>query len=520
MVQFSAAESYWQYLHTSVGPLDATLRSRLTDQLNQTHWDNPQSALDGNNIAVIALIEADRCDDLATRSLYLETALAALNEGPNHPLCQAHLALLHSLTGNSTVATQLAFSTLLATLQLADVTATPLPPGLVYLPIHPQSGGPEILATILQADQGHQQALLLLTEVLRRSQLIFYNATGLRLLTLAAQVFPQSATILLKQGISSIVCQQWEGLLSLHRARQLAPQDARILQALYLAYGDLGQPETANFWLTTARQQAIAQPDPLNWQWLGPHDHAFTYLPFDEQLHLTVEASFRSIVTSVLLAEGDWFEQELEFWRHQIQPGMTIIDVGANVGVYTFSAARRVGETGRVLAVEPFSGCVQCLQETRRINHLPWVTVCAGAASDRQGTAQLALRSASELNEVIVGEGDGSGNSESVACFTLDSLVVTEHLDRVDFLKIDAEGHELAVLKGSDRILTEFKPVILYENIAGRQGSNLPVAEYLQAQEYRLFRYQPYLRQLMAIESREALHDALNIIALPAHKTS
>jgi ribosomal protein L11 methylase PrmA len=62
----------------------------------------------------------------------------------------------------------------------------------------------------------------------------------------------------------------------------------------------------------------------------------------------------RSIVTSVLIAEGDWFEKEMEFWRNWVKPGMTVIDVGANVGVYTFSAAVKVGSEGCVLAVDLF----------------------------------------------------------------------------------------------------------------------------------------------------------------------
>jgi FkbM family methyltransferase len=515
MVQFSAADCYWQYLQALGVNLEDAMRSRVTTILQQTHWDTPQVAADCNNIAVIALIEADQCDDLATRSLYLEAALEVLNEGTTHPLCQAHLALLHSLMGNLTLATSIAFSCFIETLQAVALADPSLSAGLVYLPTHPQLATSQaILTEILQADQGYPQALSLLAEVLRRSQPIFYNPTGLRLLTLATQVLPRSAPILLKQGISSLVCQQWEGLHALHRARQIAPQDPRILQALYLAYRDLDDSETAQFWLTTARLQPLVATDRLNWQWTEAIAQPFTYVPFDQTLHLTVEASFRSIVTSVLVAEGDWFETELEFWRNQIQPGMTVIDVGANVGVYAFSAARQVGSTGRVLAVEPFAGCVQCLQETCRINALPWVTVCPGAASDRNGTAKLALQAASELNEVIIGETDPEGNFAEVDCFTLDSLVEKAHLDRVDFLKIDAEGHELQVLQGSDYILSTFRPVILYENIAGQQGSNRPVAEYLQAKGYRLFRYQPYVQQLIAIESLDDLAGNLNLLAI------
>jgi FkbM family methyltransferase len=239
-------------------------------------------------------------------------------------------------------------------------------------------------------------------------------------------------------------------------------------------------------------------------------------------LKLAVEPSFRSIVTSVLLAEGDWFEAEMEFWRSQLQPGMMVIDVGANVGVYTFSAAQKVGATGRVLAVEPFSGCVRCMEETCRVNQLDWVEVCAGAASDRNGTIRLALQSASELNEVITDDSQPlkPGTYEEVPCFTLDSLIEQESLSRVDWLKIDAEGHEMQVLKGCGRLLHDFKPGILYENIAGTKADNQPVAEFLIAQGYELFRYQPHVATLIKISSSEDFQRLLNIIAVPSDKVA
>jgi FkbM family methyltransferase len=200
---------------------------------------------------------------------------------------------------------------------------------------------------------------------------------------------------------------------------------------------------------------------------------------------------------------------------------MTVIDVGANVGVYTFSAAQRVGPRGRVLAVEPFSRCLRCLEETCRINELDWVQICGGAASDRIGTARLQLYTASELNEIITGDVEEPvhGSFEEVPCFTLDSLVEQENVNRVDYLKIDAEGHEMSVLIGSEKILSEFFPIILYENIASSKGSNLPVAEYLKSKGYKLFRYQPYAQELIPINSSDELEGNLNVIAVPDSKT-
>jgi FkbM family methyltransferase len=487
----------------------------------QTNWDDPQTPLDCNNNAVIALIEAEQTDDRALRSMYLETAIALLSPvAADHPLCAAHLAVVHSLLGDPQSSTELAFPTFLTALNLTNDPTAPLSPGMVYLPRAWQHPGHLLgwhLSVFLKPENASQQAVLLLGAILCQAQFIFYNSTGLRFLHLAAQLFPDSAWINLKLGISSLLNAQWEGLLYLHRAQTLQPQNSTILQALYLAYSDLQQPAIAAEWRAKAssiQKQANAQP----WDSIEQGDRPFTYLPIASML-LAAEPSFRSIVTSVLLAEGQWFEREMEFWHDHIQTGMTVLDVGANVGVYTWAAAERVGATGRVLAVEPFTGCVQCLQETRRVNHMDWVTICHGAASDRDGTVRLALHGASELNEVISAESEielDSTQFETVPCFTLDTLITQKQLHQVDLLKIDAEGHEIQVLKGCDRLLREFAPVILYENIAKGQQDNFPVAEFLLNQGYQLFRYQPYIKQLLPIATTADLQGSLNIIALPA----
>jgi FkbM family methyltransferase len=522
---------YWHYLHQVCPTLDIQTLSTLSRDLAAINWDEPESALDLNNFAVLALIEAEQTEDPALRSMHLEMALEALEQAitlqPSHPLCFAHFALVRHLIGEDVEAIQLAFPLLMELLQPAFQGSAPLPLGLVYLPkqtVH--------LSTLLQAHEGHSQALLLTVEVLWRSQMVFYSSGGLRFLQLAVQVLPASALLHRQLGLAKLINHQWEGLWDLQRASQLAP-DAATLQALYLTYRELQSQEIAQFWLEKARScagDALVNPSAAEWQWATlPMDSPFTYVPTADAVLLAVDPSFRSIVTSVLLAEGDWFEAEMEFWRQQIQPGMTVIDVGANVGVYTFSASRQVGPSGRVLAVEPFSSCVRCLEETRRVNELNWVTVCAGAASDRPGTARLSLHSSSELNEVVREEASDrasdqsqleqghpeQGNFEEIRCFTLNDLAAEHQLQRIDWLKIDAEGHETQVLAGSDRLLSQFAPGILYENIAGSSGSNTPVAELLQARGYQLFRYQPYLGTLIPIQAIEELQGKLNIIALP-----
>ncbi|MEG5081485.1 FkbM family methyltransferase [Microcoleus sp. AT8-B4] len=523
----SPVDCYLEYIKTNCPTLDLNTQLRVKSSLESTSWDNPVSAADLNNFAVVALIQAERCPDLSVKELYFNMALEALNRGVElreHPLCTAHLAVVLAMTGEILESSQISLASFIDTLHYADSSVDKILPAIVYLPAKDnilRSYRNENITQIIQAKEGYTQAVMLLSEVLCRSLLVSYNTRGLFIKNLASQVFPDSISINLTLGVSSLINNLWEGLLYLHRARQKAPDSAPILQALYLAYKNLEQTEKANYWLNHARNLCNNRPPSLDWRWTELKlESYFTYVPFEGQILLAVESNFRSYATGVLISEGDWFEKEMEFWRNSIQPGMTIIDVGANVGVYTFSAARRVGSKGRVLAVEPFSSCVRCLQESCKIGNFDWVKVCAGAASDREGKARLSLSLASELNKIVVGESAEKmepGTFEDVTCFTLDSLIEQENLSTVDFIKIDAEGHELSVLTGSDKILSEFSPTILYENTDVGQRSNLAAADYLRGRGYRLFIYQPYLQKLLPVESAEDLQGNLNVIALPSH---
>lgn len=527
----SSNDTYLQYIQKVLPAISADTLSQITVLLANTSWDNPNSSADWNNLAVVALIEAEQCsDNLDMRSVYLEMAFEALNNGleiDRHPIFAAHIALIHSILGEKPKAMQIAVNAALSTLQAAYTTSENHPPYLICILGQHQNiadNDKKKIEALFKADNSYLQALLLLGEIISRSQIAFYTAASRRFLYIATQLLPNSVEIALKLGISSLMAGEAEGLLYLHQARNLTPDYAPTLQALYLAYRDLNEIEVANYWqAVSSKFYQLNSPSP-EWQWTQlPGNSLFTYVPFDDELIMAVEPSLRSIATSVLITEQDWFEKEMEFWRNSIKPGMTVIDIGANVGVYTFSAALQVGSEGRVLAVEPFSGCVRCLQETCRINQLSWVKVCAGAASDRNGTVKLLLHSANEMNQVVSSfqaENMPSGSFEEATCFTLDSLIEQEKIEKVDFIKIDAEGHEMAVLAGSQKLLTHYAPVILYENIAGSQGSNIEVAQYLISIGYSLFYYQPYIQKLIPVNSDSDFQEQLNFIALPPDKIS
>ncbi len=480
-------EQYLAKLGVKVMPL---MQQTIATIVNGTDWDEPETPYDFNNIAVIALVEATISDELSLRTLYLETAFDAIENAGDFPLAIAHGSIIRTLLGQTEAAQEAAFSTLIQSL----TDFGPDSQGLVFLPASLAIDPHLAIIRLLTAPNSTQQAVLLSAIGLIQSQTIFYNSTGQRFLNLASKFFPESPHISLRQGITFLMGGILDGWVDLHQAVAKSTEDSNILARSQLAI-------------------EIAQRDFQRDFGVNSPDLPTITIPFDG-LQLAIEPSLRSIVTGVLLGAEDWFETEMEFWRSKLQTGMTVIDVGANAGVYTFSAAQKVGKTGTVIAIEPFAGCVNLLQETCRINELPQVKVCHGAASDRPGKSKLSLKASSELNE-LSDRDLPEGTYEEVICFTLDSLIETYQLDRIDYLKIDAEGHEVPVLQGSDRILGEFRPVILYENIAGSQGSNLPVAELLISKGYDLFTYQPFLQQLIPVLELTALQGSLNVIAVP-----
>jgi FkbM family methyltransferase len=515
------SDRYLEYILNHYPDVDVSILSSVEAIFEGTNWDEPQTSLDWNNLAVMDLIEAEISDELESRSRLIQNAMEKLERGftiDQSSHCAAHYMIVQNMLGKSNH--QLGLNT---AVNILHPDYKNISMGLVYMP--PSVRGSLEFDLILSAENGFKQSLILLAEVIRRSQFVFYNSSGVRFLSLANQVFSQSPDTRLTLGVAELMGGQVEGIMNLHQARQIAPAYAPILQALYLGYRDAGDLNNANYWLNVARNICLEEGgDLVEWQWTKLNvDSEITYVAFDQDLVLAVEPSFRSIVTGVLVAQGDWFEREIEFWRNGIQAGMTVIDVGANAGVYTFSAAKRVGSNGFVISVEPFSQCVNYLNETCRVNQIDWVKVCAGAASNRNGKAKLSLSSASELNELISdddGQARDASTFEEVDCFTLDSLIEKYGVSRVDFLKIDAEGHELQVLKGSDRLLSKFAPIILYENIAGSHGSNLPVADYLRSIGYQLFCYQSYLQNLIPVDINSDFQGSLNLIALPQMKSN
>jgi FkbM family methyltransferase len=177
---------------------------------------------------------------------------------------------------------------------------------------------------------------------------------------------------------------------------------------------------------------------------------------------LVVPASLASITTYVLLEQEEWFEKESTFLLRWLRPGMTVIDIGANLGVYSLPLARRVGPHGHVFAYEPASEPRTMLERSRGVNRADNLHVIAAAASDSPREGHLVLGASSELNSL-----EGSGPGETVRITSLDAEDGTRGWSSVDFIKIDAEGEEDRILDGGKVFFDRHSPLVMFEIKAG-----------------------------------------------------
>jgi len=240
-----------------------------------------------------------------------------------------------------------------------------------------------------------------------------------------------------------------------------------------------------------------------------------------EGYKLRLEPDLKSIVTFVLLAQDRWFESEIELCRQILKPGMNAIDVGANVGVYTFLFARCVGESGKVYAIEPTPGCLQCLRATVAQNQLdPSVQVVEAAVGEESREVYLVCEGASVFNRIVTDPMSVVEETKPVQQITLDELWISEGSPDIDLLKVDAEGAEVPVLKGGRKLIETCSPVILFENQNVGQFSGLESAKLLAELGYLIYVYNPMIQDLSTVQASVQLPTALNLVAVHPRRFS
>ncbi len=162
------------------------------------------------------------------------------------------------------------------------------------------------------------------------------------------------------------------------------------------------------------------------------------------------------------------FDRWLYLWLHRlglmgraervalesmVRSGHTLVDVGANLGLYTVLLSRRVGPSGRVIAFEPDPDLFQLLEQSCQLNG------CVNVEAHNLGLGSRPARL--PMRKMILNSGDNTLGQEGSKWFRHEVLIEVVSLDefipglRADLIKIDVQGWEFEVVRGMQRTLAD-----------------------------------------------------------------
>jgi FkbM family methyltransferase len=169
--------------------------------------------------------------------------------------------------------------------------------------------------------------------------------------------------------------------------------------------------------------------------------------------------------------------------RDRVQPGATVLDIGANIGAHTLGLARSVGASGCVHAFEPTDFAVAKLRRNLALNpelekrvrvHQTMLAAYPSAPIQQEIYSSWPLSGGADVHPKHRGRLSTTNHARTD---TLDAFAEREGISRVDLIKIDVDGHEYPVLLGGSNLLNRCQPVIVMEvspYVHEEEGSSFP----------------------------------------------
>lgn len=151
-------------------------------------------------------------------------------------------------------------------------------------------------------------------------------------------------------------------------------------------------------------------------------------------------------------------EFETKFVERIIKKGDIVIDVGAHMGYYSLLFAKLVGKEGKIFAFEPDPKNFSRAEKNIKLNNYTNVLLTQKAVSDKTGDATLYLGDLSGGNSIM----STKENQKKISIKSVKLDDFFEHGEKkIDFVKLDAEGFEYAIIHGMESILSQNKELVL-----------------------------------------------------------
>lgn len=161
---------------------------------------------------------------------------------------------------------------------------------------------------------------------------------------------------------------------------------------------------------------------------------------------------------------ADYEADNFQFLKENCKPANTVLDIGAHIGVFAVAAAKYVTGAGKVFAFEPTPSTNKLLQKTIQFNNLANVVFARNEAIGKETgktTFYISDTEGDNSNTLISYLDDRKIHKLEVNVTSVDTFVEEMKIDKTGFLKIDAEGAELDVMKGAIKTLQQHRPACI-----------------------------------------------------------
>jgi len=209
------------------------------------------------------------------------------------------------------------------------------------------------------------------------------------------------------------------------------------------------------------------------------------------------------------LALGCYGWYELDFFERMLRPGFSVLDIGANIGLYSAVSAGAVGPAGTVFAIEPDRCNCDFLRRTIGLNGFTNVHITQAAASDSTCPGRLFLSSDNKADHRIFDSADGREHVP-VDLTTIDDFVAARGIARVDVVKMDIQGAEPRAFAGMRRTLEANRDVrVVMEfwpwGIVQGGGDARGLLADIRAMGFRIYELDDRVRRAVEVTDDEAL---------------
>jgi FkbM family methyltransferase len=172
------------------------------------------------------------------------------------------------------------------------------------------------------------------------------------------------------------------------------------------------------------------------------------------------QLDLKELIDSSIYYEGCFEPLTTAVIKKYVREGMTVLDIGANIGCHTLLFAKLVGVGGKVIAFEPMSYAYSKLKCNIELNNFDNIKLEKIALSNVIQTLQDVHF---QTSWTLDGTSQYPNDKEIVDFITLDKYVVINDVDKIDFIKLDVDGYEYKVISGGIDTLKRDKPLLLME---------------------------------------------------------